>query len=213
MLSLPYTPSTFEVQETPTENRLRAATPAHPTPLVLVVEDDEDTRFVYEETLAQLGYRTAGDRDGLRGVEAAIRLRPDAILMDVAVRGLDGIEATRRIKADPRTHACQVILVSARGMAMFDEARDAGSDAFFCKPFNPLALGQVLRAISMSAEPSKNEVQASVVKWCNCGRQFSRSEWRVLPLRGRTYLPQRGAVLEQRDCACGSSLAAELDNA
>jgi hypothetical protein len=54
-------------------------------PLVLIVDDDEDTRFLYSERLVHLGHRTAREGDARRGIEAAFRLRPDAILPTLRV--------------------------------------------------------------------------------------------------------------------------------
>ena len=102
--------------------------------LLLVIEDDEDTRFLYTAALARMGYRTAGESDGERGVEAAVRLQPDAVLIDVGLPVLNGIDATRLIKEDPRTSACLVIVMTGHGKTKFEEARAAGCDAFFCKP-------------------------------------------------------------------------------
>jgi two-component system, cell cycle response regulator DivK len=110
--------------------------------LVLVVDDDEDTRFLYMTALPRMGYRTAGECDGERGAEAALRLQPDAVLMDVGLPVLNGIEATRRIKDDPRTSTCLVIVMTGHGKIKFEEARAAGCDAFFCKPFEPDALNE-----------------------------------------------------------------------
>jgi CheY-like chemotaxis protein len=69
-------------------------------PLILVVDDDEDTRFLYTAALADMGYRTAGECDGARGAEAAARLVPYAILMDITMPVMNGIDATHRIKED-----------------------------------------------------------------------------------------------------------------
>ena len=91
-----------------------SATPA-PTPigpLVLIVDDDDDTRFLYAESLQSMGYRTAGECDAQRGIDAAFRLQPDAIVMDIAMPGMSGIEATRILKADPRTSRCIVTVVT-----------------------------------------------------------------------------------------------------
>src|SRR5580704_12466645 len=106
-------------------------------PLVLIVDDDEDTRFLYAEVLLSLGYRTAGECDAARGIEAAYRLVPDAILMDLAMPGPSALDAIRTLKADPRTSRCLVIVVTGSGMRSFDDARAAGCDAFFEKPFDP----------------------------------------------------------------------------
>ena len=180
--------------------------------LVLVVEDDEDTRFLYMSALARMGYRTAGECDGERGVEAALRLQPDAVLMDVGLPVLNGIDATRRIKEDPRTSACLVIVMTGHGKTKFEEARAAGCDAFFCKPFDPEALDEILRTLISETEHSKILGRLETVKDCSCRRTFSLKQWLDLPSSGRMHLPQRGVVVEVRTCVCGSSLTVELDD-
>ena len=180
--------------------------------LVLVVEDDEDTRFLYMEALASMGYRTVGECDGKRGVEAALRLQPDAVLIDVGLPVLNGIDATRLIKEDPRTSRCLVIVMTGHGKSKFEEARAAGCDAFFCKPFDPAVLHEVLSALTSAAEQSKTLQRLEMVKECSCGRQFSLKQWLDLTPCGRMHLPQRGVVVELRTCTCGSSLSVELDD-
>jgi two-component system response regulator MprA len=186
------------------------ATERHP--LILVVEDDEDTRSLYMDALSAMGYRTAGEPDGVRGVETALRTSPDAILMDVSMPGLDGIDATRQLKEDPRTSGCLVILMTGHGMTKFREARAAGCDAFFCKPFKPDALQDVLQKLTSPAELAKLHVRPEMVKECGCGRHFALKEWLTLPSCGRMHVPQRGVVIELRTCTCGSSLSVELDD-
>ena len=175
------------------------------------MEDDEDTRFLYGESLLRLGYRTAGECDARRGIEAAFRLRPDAILMDIAMPGMTGIEAIRTLKADLRTSRCLIIVVTGSGMKWFAEARAAGCDAFFGKPFDPSALEHVLRALPPSPEPAVAALPRDVVKRCACGREFTRSQWLALPRCGRMHLARRDKVIELRNCACGSSLALQLE--
>lgn len=181
-------------------------------PLVLIVDDDEDTRFCYTESLEHLGYRTASARDGAEGVEVAIRLRPDAILMDASMPVMDGIEATRRIKEDARTRGCLVIVVTGHaGAGTFDAARAAGCDAFCRKPFDPIAFEHVLQALSTSAEPQDLPMEPAIVKRCGCGRELSREQWLRLPICGRLHITLRGAIVELRNCTCGSSLALEVE--
>src|SRR5580704_1400893 len=180
--------------------------------LVLVVEDDEDTRSVYMEALSAMGYRTAGESDGARGVEAAFRIRPDAVLMDVSMPVMNGLDATRRLKEDPRTSGCMVILMTGHGMKKFEEARAAGCDGFFCKPFSSDALQEVLRTLVSPVEQAKLHVRSDIVKECTCGRQFALKEWIALPPCGRMHVPPRGVVIELRTCTCGSSLSVELDD-
>jgi two-component system cell cycle response regulator DivK len=207
----PSLPIASELREPPSAPALVRA-PPEDSLLVLVVEDDEDMRFLYMGALAGMGYRTAGETDGARGVEAALRLLPDAILMDVSMPVLGGIEATRRLKEDPRTSGCLVILMTGHGMKKFEEARAAGCDAFFCKPFDPDALHEVIRTLASPAEQAKLHVRAEMVKRCVCGRQFALKDWLALPSTGRMHVPQRGVVIELRTCTCGSSLSVELDD-
>jgi CheY-like chemotaxis protein len=179
------------------------------SPLVLVVEDDETTRFLYAECLERLGYRTTGEPDAERGLDAAIRLRPDIIIMDVAMPGMNGIEATRRLKADPRTKDCAVFIVTGASTATLEEeAHAAGCDAFFTKPFDPTLLADVLRF--PAAKPTGALPLGIVVK-CSCGRELTRDKWLALPLCGRVRLRRRDAVFELRNCRCGSSLALECE--
>src|SRR5688572_4961972 len=96
----PALPSTFFQAQEP-----RLMTPS----LVLVVDDFEDARELYCTCLEQAGYRTAEARNGLEAVERAIELRPDVVLLDLAMPVLDGIEAARRLKADERTRDARLI--------------------------------------------------------------------------------------------------------
>lgn len=180
-------------------------------PLVLVVEDDEDTRFLYAESLGHLGYRAAGEGDARSGIAAALRLRPDAIMMDLAMPGMTGIEAIRILKADPRTSQCLIVVVTGSGMKWFEEARAAGCDAFFAKPFDPSALAHVLRALPSSPEASSAQLPPDIVKRCSCGRQFTRIQWSKLPRCGRMHLARRDAMVELRNCPCGSSMSLQFE--
>jgi CheY-like chemotaxis protein len=201
------TAASFEFHETPTLPRERRREGDTDEATVLVVEDDPDTRFVYAECLSHLGYRTARAPNGERGIQLAQRLRPGVILMDLAMPGIGGIEATRRIKADSRTRHCVIIVVTAHGTSMFDQARDAGCDGYFCKPFNAFALDHLLQLRSARPAATRSWFERKhVVKRCECTRAFSLDAWLVLPLCGRMRLPGAETVLEVRNCVCGSSI-------
>jgi|HubBroStandDraft_2_1064218.scaffolds.fasta_scaffold75862_1 CheY-like chemotaxis protein len=194
---------------------LPANSPAIPTPtpigpLVLIVDDDDDTRFIYAESLQALGYRTAGEADAERGVEAARRLLPDAIVMDIGMPGMSGIEATRALKADPRTSRCIVVVVTGSGMKWFDAARAAGCDAYFGKPFDPAVLDYVLRS-GPSSSRLPVDLPRNVVKRCSCGRDFTLAQWHALARGGRMNLSRRESVVELRHCSCGSSMILRVD--
>jgi len=102
---------------------------------ILYVEDNDDNIFVIEQRLTRLGFEIVVAPDGERGVAAARDERPDLILMDLSLPGLDGWEATRRIKAAPETEAIPVIALSAHAMAGDREkALAAGCDEYDTKP-------------------------------------------------------------------------------
>jgi CheY-like chemotaxis protein len=110
-------------------------------PLVLIVEDYEDAREMYAEYLKYSGFRVAEARNGLEALEIAQKLLPDVILMDLALPGMDGWEATRKLKSDERTRRIPVIAVTGHALSGHsDTARRAGCDAFVSKPCLPDAL-------------------------------------------------------------------------
>jgi len=117
-------------------------------PLVLVVEDYQDARDMYVEYLRFAGFRVAEARNGLEALERAFALVPDVVLMDLALPRMDGWEATRRLKTDPRT--CHVRVVALTGHALAghaDGARQAGCDAFVRKPCLPDVLVAEIRRV------------------------------------------------------------------
>lgn len=106
-------------------------------PLVLVVDDHEDSRFLIKYLLEQKGCRVMGAADGLEAVEIAHSSHPDLILMDVGLPVLDGLSATRRIREDKELHGVPVVAVSGYAAAE-DQARalEAGCDGYITKPIN-----------------------------------------------------------------------------
>ena len=79
--------------------------------------------------------------NGVEAVEKAIELSPNIILMDLSMPGMDGWEATRRLKADPRTQSIPIIALSGHALTGFQQsAQQAGCDAFVTKPCLPDAL-------------------------------------------------------------------------
>lgn len=115
--------------------------PAVQPPLILIVDDYEDAREMYAEYLEFAGFRVAKAVNGHEAIEKAFELRPALILMDLSLPGMDGWEATRRIKADARTKSIVVIALTGHALTGHsDEAHDAGCDAFVTKPCLPEAL-------------------------------------------------------------------------
>jgi two-component system cell cycle response regulator DivK len=107
-------------------------------PLILVVDDYEDAREMYAEYLRFCGFRVAEARNGNEALEQAFSLMPDLILMDLSLPGMDGWEATRQLKADPRTRRIPVVALTGHALAGASEgAKKAGCDSFVTKPCLP----------------------------------------------------------------------------
>jgi len=118
------------------------------SPFVLVVEDYPDAREMYSEYLRFSGFRVAEARNGEEALEKAFTLRPDVILMDLALPLMDGWEATRRLKSDPRTAQILVVALTGHALAGHQEgARRAGCDSFVTKPCLPDELVDEIRRL------------------------------------------------------------------
>ncbi len=113
---------------------------------ILIVEDQEDNRRILRDLLTSAGYDLVEATDGLEGVERAATERPDLILMDMRLPGIDGWEATRRLKSDPETRTLPIIALTAHAMADDrDRALAAGCDDHLVKPLDPARLLDLLR--------------------------------------------------------------------
>jgi CheY-like chemotaxis protein len=107
-------------------------------PLILVVDDYQDAREMYAEYLQFSGFRVAEARNGSEAVEQAFALGPNLILMDLSLPGMDGWEATRRLKADDRTRHIPIVALTGHALAgASDGAKKAGCDSFVTKPCLP----------------------------------------------------------------------------
>jgi len=112
-------------------------------PLVLFVDDAFLVRDVYLELLVRNGIRVRTADQGSEALAAALKHKPDVIVMDYTMPGLNGIEATRQLKADRRTRTIPVVLFT--GAAVAEEARQAGCNAIVGKPCRGELLVAVIR--------------------------------------------------------------------
>jgi CheY-like chemotaxis protein len=102
--------------------------------VVLVVEDDAAIRdLLAQAALDEPGMRVLTARDGAEALAAFARVRPDVVLLDMRLPGIDGAEVCRRLKADPATAGVPVIALSASVDPA--AAQEAGCDDFVAKPF------------------------------------------------------------------------------
>jgi two-component system, cell cycle response regulator DivK len=114
------------------------------TPLVLLVEDDNDTREMYCEYLSHSGLRVHDAPSGRRALERAREQKPDIVVTDIAMPGMDGIELSRRLREDPPTRDVPIIAVTGNATA---RARDAGLDMVLEKPCDPDHLLHVIEDV------------------------------------------------------------------
>ena len=143
-------------------------------PLVLIVDDNADHREILHARLASEGYATAQAEDGTAALAAAKRLVPDLILLDVMMPGLDGLEVTRRLRADPALPFVPIILITAR-----DDVRDvvrgldAGADEYLTKPVEHAPLVARVRSI-LRTKALHDEVQAQKAELAAWNRTLER---------------------------------------
>ena len=108
---------------------------------ILVVEDQEDARRIVRDLLADSEYELVEATTGEEGLALAERERPDLILMDIQLPGMDGYEVTRRIKANPALSHIPIIAVTSYALSGDDQkAYAAGCDSYVTKPFSPRVL-------------------------------------------------------------------------
>lgn len=108
---------------------------------ILIIEDHEDNRRILRDLLMSKGYDVIEADDGVNGVNTATAVRPDLILMDIQLPGIDGHEATRRIKANSETRKIPIIVVTSYALSGDElKAFEAGCDAYVPKPFSPREL-------------------------------------------------------------------------
>jgi CheY-like chemotaxis protein len=121
---------------------------------ILVVEDVEYNRDLLVQLLED-DYEILTAADGAAGIEAAARERPDLILMDLSLPGVDGWEATRRLKARPETAAIPVVALTAHAMQGDEErARACGCDDYLTKPIDEDLLFATLERLLGAGGPS-----------------------------------------------------------
>ena len=112
--------------------------PASRGQTLLLVEDNEDNRIIYTTVLRHLGYEVFEAQDGVQAVELARDVQPDLILMDISIPRLDGWEATRILRGDPRTRSIPIIALTAHALADDRErASEVGFSAYLAKPIEP----------------------------------------------------------------------------
>lgn len=114
---------------------------------ILVADDEADNRAIMAAALSASGYRVCEASDGAEAVALALRELPDLILLDMAMPGVSGWEAVRRIKAMPQTRGIPVFAFTAYALAGDElKAKEAGCDGYVSKPCVPKEVVAKIRA-------------------------------------------------------------------
>ena len=113
---------------------------------ILYVEDNEPNRMIVRDLLKRTTYRLIEAHDGEAGVAAALERRPDLILMDIQLPKISGLEAIRRLRADPATAATPIVAITSFALSGDDQkAKEAGATAYLAKPYSPFDLLKLIR--------------------------------------------------------------------
>jgi two-component system cell cycle response regulator DivK len=116
---------------------------------ILNVEDNEYNLKIVRQLLSRTSYRLIEAVDGEQGVVTAHNELPDLILMDIQLPKLSGLEATRQLRADPKTAHIPIIVITSFALSGDSEkAKDAGASAYLAKPYSPRELLQMIRNLA-----------------------------------------------------------------
>lgn len=112
---------------------------------VLLVEDDVDSRAIYGTVLRHSGYLVVEADDGEAAVKSVRLNRPDLVVMDAGLPGMDGWDATAALKGDPDTASVPILLLTVHSQpADLQRAEAAGCDAYVVKPVDPASLAETV---------------------------------------------------------------------
>src|SRR5688572_18471771 len=127
---------------------------------ILVIDDEKDLLELVRYNLEKDGFDVICAREGQSGVEIAAKHRPDLIVLDIMMPGMDGLEVCRRLRADQRTGRVPLIMLTARATeADRIVGLEMGADDYVTKPFSPRELvarvRAALRRTALQQEPAE----------------------------------------------------------
>jgi len=119
-----------------------------PKKTVLAIDDEQDLIDLVRYNLEKEGFQVRGALDGETGLAMALQERPDVVLVDLMLPGLDGLEVCRRLRADSRTASIPLIMLTAKsGESDRIVGLELGADDYMTKPFSPRELTARVRAL------------------------------------------------------------------
>jgi two-component system cell cycle response regulator DivK len=113
---------------------------------IMYVEDNELNRKIVRDLLKRTAYRLIEAHDGEAGVAMALEQRPDLVLMDIQLPKISGMDAIRRLRAEPTTAVTPIIAITSFALSGDEQkAKDAGATAYLAKPYSPFDLLSLIR--------------------------------------------------------------------
>src|SRR5262245_25365321 len=154
----------------------------------MVIEDEKEIRDLVRYNLEKAGYRVAAAGNGEEGLRQVFAARPDALVLDLMLPGVNGLEVLREVRSEPLTHDLPVLVLTARSAEM-DKLLgfEHGADDYLTKPFSPRELVARLKALLRRAGPGPSSGAVTV------------GELRVDPLAREATLHGRGLDLTPRE--------------
>ena len=127
-------------------------------PTILVVDDEKDIRELVQYNLERAGYRVVTCRDGAEGLKRAQASPPDAVILDLLMPAMDGLNVLRSLRTEPGTATLPVLLLTARDSEM-DKLLgfEYGADDYLTKPFSPRELTARVNALLRRTKPQTEE--------------------------------------------------------
>ena len=114
-------------------------------PTILVAEDSPDSREMMQILLQMKGYKVVAADNGVHALEVATKKKPDAVLLDLQLPVMDGLDVTRNLRSHPRLKRVPIIILTGHDPNRYRQAAiDAGCDEYLLKPINFDALQTVL---------------------------------------------------------------------
>ena len=127
---------------------------------ILVVEDEESLLKLESILFTSKGYQVTGARDGNEALRSIAQERPDLVVLDVMLPGLDGFDVCRAIKDDPATNCIPVVMLTAKKSSRdLERGKEAGADAYITKPFKSVKVIEVIEALIGKHAPKGGELR------------------------------------------------------
>lgn len=127
---------------------------------ILIVDDEDDIIDLLEYNLEKEGYQTASATNGIEGIELARQLKPDLIILDIMMPGMDGIDVCRRLRQDAYLRHTPILMLTARTEEEVQvQGLDVGADIYFSKPISIPVLFSQIRALLRGASRTDSKPQ------------------------------------------------------